>query len=348
MYALVFGGIGAHPLAILGVQVVLVAVAALLLDELLRKLGVDDRSSWCVAALWLVVPNHTSLLHWATATAISVSLVLLLVGGVALARERDAPAAFFLGTSVLTYEATAAMAVALVVAVPLLQRRDWRRPVAWGAAVLVPVGLWVVTHVPSVKDAGLGRWADLTLVPQAHLGWGVFPDGWFTTVLGLSALVLLTVWARSCRHVGMSAPKLGVAVIVLGTLPFVRYFYEPLGAGDRVNVVAGVGTALLWAGLLAWLWRRWRPVGVAATAVVVGAMGVAGWQRAMAWADAADDAREVLATLPPAQGEDTVTIERTPVRQNVTAFADRSNVEGAVQLERGRRGVSVRFVRPAR
>jgi hypothetical protein len=346
VYAVVFGGIGAHPLAILVVQVVLVATAAVLIDELLRKLGVDDRLSWATAALWVVIPNHTSLLLWPTAVAITVSLVLLLLGGVALAEERDAPAACILAAAVLTYEATGPAALALVVAIPLLQRRtDWRRPVAMGLAALVPAGLWVALHVPSVKEAGLARWADLRLVAPAHLGWGVFPDGPVTTVVGLAALLLVALAVRRRDPLVIA----GLVVIVVGTLPFVRYFYEPLGAGDRVNVVAGVGTAMVWAGLLAFLAAHApRPVAIAAAGCVVAAMGVASWQRSMAWADAADDADRILASLPPAHFEETITIDRPPVRHNVTAFASHSNVESAVQLERDRRdGVTARL-RPGR
>ena len=330
-----FGLIGRHPLAILVVDVALVALAAVLLDVLLRRLGVEDRLALAAAALWIVVPNHTSMLHWATATPITLALVLLLLGGLALTHERDAAAAFLFGASALTYEATAPAAVALVIAVPLMQRRPWRSAVAWGAAVLVPCGAWVALHVPSEKDAGLSRWADLSLVPQAHLGWGVFPDGPAATVLGLTALVLVALW---CRREPLIVA--GLVVIGLGTIPFVRYFYEPLGAGDRVNVVAAVGTALLWVGLLS---RFPRAVGFGVVAV----MAVAGWQRSMAWADAADDARDVLASLPPSPVHETLRLDRTPVRQNVTAFADRSNIEGAVQLQCDRRDVAVRL-RPAR
>jgi hypothetical protein len=141
----------------------------------------------------------------------------------------------------------------------------------------------------------------------------------------------------------------GLVVIVVGTLPFVRYFYEPLGAGDRVNVVAGVGTAMVWTGLLSWVAARVpRAPAVALTAVVVAAMGVAQLQRSAAWASAADDAERILASLPPAHFQETITIERPPVRHNVTAFASRSNVESAVQLQRDRRdGVTVRL-RPGR
>lgn len=53
----------------------------------------------------------------------------------------------------------------------------------------------------------------------------------------------------------------GCAVIVLGALPFVRYFYAPLGLGDRVTVVSGVGGAMVLVGVAAALSRWWRPAG---------------------------------------------------------------------------------------
>jgi hypothetical protein len=63
----------------------------------------------------------------------------------------------------------------------------------------------------------------------------------------------------------------------------------------------------------------------------------------MAWADAADDATRTLATLPHLAPGDTAVIERPPVRRNVAAFADRSNIVSAVQLEAGTREVDARF-----
>jgi hypothetical protein len=188
----------------------------------------------------------------------------------------------------------------------------------------------------------------------------VFPSGPIATLLGVAALVglaALALRARWCGHAGTSAPEreamklvgAGLAVVVLGTLPFVRYFYEPLGAGDRVNVVAGVGTAMVWAGLLRWLGEvvPWRPVAAAAGVLVVGAMATAGLQRSSAWAAAVDDGVRILRSLPPPDGDGSITVERPPVRQNVTAFADRSNIESAVQLQRGRRALVARL-RPAR
>jgi hypothetical protein len=339
----VCGLIGPHPLAVLAVQTALVAAAAVLLHDLLRRF-VDDRLAAATAALWLVVPNHTSLLLWASATAITAALLLLLLGGIARAADRPGPATVCLAASILTYEATAPAAVALLVAIPLLQRRPWRRPLLVGMAGVAPATAWALPHLPSVKDAGRSHWADLGLVLPAHVGWGVFPEGPIATALGLAAIVLLGFAARRSPLVAA-----GVVVIVVGTLPFLRYFYEPLGAGDRVNVVAGVGTAMVWAGLLRWLGEilPWRPVAATAGLVVVGAMATAGLQRSSAWAAAVDDGVRILRSLPPPDGDGSITVERPPVRQNVTAFADRSNIDSAVQLQRGRRALVARL-RPAR
>ena len=352
VYAVTVGLVGRHPLVALAVQVVLVAVAAVLLRSLLaRFVGAPLASA--TSLVWVLVPNHGSLLHWTTATAITVSLVLLLGGLWLLDDERDVVAALVLGASVLTYEATAPAALLGLVAIPWLRRRPLVRPVLVGAAVLVPVGVWLLANIPSVKDEGLGRAADLSLVVPAHIGWGVFPDGAVAVVGGALAavvVVLVVVDAVRRRAVDVEASMVlaGVVTIVIGTVPFVRYFYAPLGAGDRVNVVAGVGTALLWTGLGAWVFRRVpRPAfGVVALGVVA-AMGAASWQGSMAWADAADDADRILDELPPIEAGDTVVVERPPVRRNVAAFADPSNIAGAVQLEAGTRDVDVRF-RPDR
>lgn len=137
----------------------------------------------------------------------------------------------------------------------------------------------------------------------------------------------------------------GITAIVVGTIPFIRYFYAPLGAGDRVNVVAGIGAALVWVGLLTWLTRRVPEIVAGPTiAGVVIAMGVAAWQGSMAWADAGDDARRVLRSLPELREGVEVEVVRPPIRRNVGAFADRSNITGAVQLEAGTRDVSARLV----
>lgn len=85
-----------------------------------------------------------------------------------------------------------------------------------------------------------------------------------------------------------------------------------------------------------------------ATSVMLAAMGVAGWQGSMAWADAADDAARIVDELPRLGAGDSVRVEVPAVRRNVSAFADRSNIVGAVQLEAGTRDVDASLVRPGR
>jgi hypothetical protein len=349
----VFGLLGRHPIAAYAVQVALVASAAVLLRSVLARF-VDARVALATAALWLVVPNHGSLLHWTTASAITVALILLLAGIGLVADGRVVAGAIVLGVSVLTYEATAPAAAVAMVVVPRLQGRDWRRPLAAGVAILAPVGAWVVANLPPVKE-GLGQSADLGLVLPAHAGWGVFPDGPAATFGGAAFCVLVVLLAvDAVRRRALEPPTAlvvaGLVTIVLGTLPFVRYFYSPLGAGDRVNVVAGVGTAMAWAGLGWWLARRAPVPAVAATATaVVAAMGVAAWSGSTAWADAVDDGERVLAAIPdhPGSTRVEVTIQRPAVRRNVAAFADPSNIDSAVQLQTGSRSARGRF-RPDR
>lgn len=352
VYALTIGLLGRHPMVAFVVQAALVLLAAVLLRTLLvRFLG--DPLATATALVWLWLPNHGSLLQWTTATPITVALVLLLGGLVLLDDERNALAAIALGAAVLCYEATAPAAALGLVAVPVLRRRPWARPAAVGAAVLAPVGVWMLANVPTVKDEGLARTADLSLVLPAHVGWGVLPDGPVAVAGGALACVVVVLLAvdgirRRTLHVEAAMVVAGVTTIVVGTLPFVRYFYAPLGAGDRVNVVAAVGTALVWTGLGAWLANRLPRRAMTTVAVaVLAAMGVASWQGSMAWADAADDATRILDDLPAIEQGEVVLVERPPVRRNVTAFADRSNITGAVQLEAGRRDVDVRF-RPDR
>ncbi|HUP86258.1 MAG TPA: hypothetical protein VM143_11375 [Acidimicrobiales bacterium] len=347
VYAVVFGLVGRHPLIALLIDVALVAIVALLLHRVFARF-LPRRCPDAAAVLWVVLANHGSLLHWATAAAITVALALLLFGVLLLDDGRVVAAAVVLGASVLCYEATGPAAAAVVVAVPLLRRRPWRRPLLVGATVLVPVAVWMLVNLPSVKD-GLDQQADLGLLLPAHVGWGVLPDGAIATFGGAAALLataLVVVEAVRSRRWTVEAATLaaGAATILLGTMPFLRYYYSPLGAGDRVHVVAGVGTALLWTAIGAWTARH-LPIAAFTpmAAAVVLAMVFVAWQGSMSWADAADDAGRVMASLPHLEPGDAVTIERPRVRRNVAAFADRSNILSAVQLEADTRDVVAGF-----
>ncbi len=354
VYFLTFGLIGEHPLVFYVVQVVLSAVAAVLLYRVLRRL-IEPGLSLVVAALWLVIPNHASLVLWPSAVGILVALVLALMGALALTTPQptfatELGATLLLTASMLCYEATAPAAAVAALALPWIVHRSWR----WRGALMVWAGLglagvWMLVNIHPAK-AAVHVAGDFSQMLPAHFGWGVAPEpvpALVVYLLGLTGLGAVLV-----RALGMGGRDrefnwlvlAGLALIVLGTVPFIRYFYAPLGAGDRVNVVAGVGTALCWCGLGQLAWRLRRPVAATATAVVLGSMIVAGIEGNQAWHDAGKSARRILAALPSRPPDGTIVVgPRRVTRRNVGGFLDRSNIESAVQLRFDDRSATARL-----
>ena len=259
-------------------------------------------------------------------------------------------AALLLAGSVLCYEATAPAAAAAALVLPWLATRRWRwRGTALAWAALAAATVWMLVNIHPAK-AVVDATADFSQVFPAHFGWGVSPGPGPALVVGLLALAGLVAVAVRGVGVGGRSRRVewmvlaGLAVIVLGTLPFARYYYAPLGAGDRANVVAGIGTALCWYGLgrLAWRWRA--PVGAAAAGVVLAAMVSAGLEGDRTWHRAARSGERILAALPPETPAGTVVVGPRPVQvRNVAPFLDRSNIEPAVQLRLGDRSASARM-----
>lgn len=348
VWALTFGLIGAHPLVHYVAQVALNAATAVLLYRLLLRF-LDTGPALGVAALWLVVPNHGSLVRWSSANMILVSLALLLGAALLLTRaapsvRADAVAALLMVLAVLCYEATAPAAAIAAVVLPRWVSGRWR----WRASLVALVGIgvavgWVLLHLNPSKR-GVNVTADLSRVFPAHFGWGVVPAGMIARLLAVAALVGLTVVGVRALAIGKGERRVewlvpvGLAVIAIGTLPFVRYFYEPVGVGDRVNVVAGIGTALCWYGLgrLLWQWRRW--VGAIGAGLVVAAMSAATVEGAWDWHRAARSAQGILAALPAETPAGTIVVgPRMPVTGNVAPFMDRSTIEPAVRMRLGDR-----------
>jgi hypothetical protein len=349
-YAVMFGIIGRHPLAAYALLVVLNAVAAVLVWRLLRRF-MDDFGAIFIAGVWVIVPDHGSLLYWPSAVNITLALVLLLAGLLVLADDRVLPAALVLAASVLCYEATAPAAVLGLAVVPWLLGRSARKPLLMGAAVLAPVAVWMIAFWHPSKR-GLEVNPDFGQLLPAHLGWGVMPRGPVAVGMGVVACVATTLlFVDAARRRRAAAPEAwlaiaGVATIIVGTAPFVHYFYGPLGFGDRVNVVAGVGTAMLWAALAIAAWRVLpRAAAIALVGVAGAAMGVAGNQASTAWSDAGADAVSTLSRLESVAPGTDVAVPAPPLRRNVAAFLDRSNVQSAVQLELDDRTLAAHLAR---
>jgi hypothetical protein len=343
VYAVVFGPLAAHTWAILALSAVVHAATAVLTHRLLRP-HLGPGIALTATALWAWLPNHVSTEAWASAANIAVAALALMAGLVlidpAQPRTRRRAGLALLAASVLCYEATLPLAAVGVVALPWLPtRRVHVRGTVEGALALGAPTAWIVWNWHPAKHVDSGG-ADLSQVLPAHFGWGVLPAGGAATA-GLLVVVLglvgvLAGWVHTGRGpIGREGRALicGLVVVVLGVLPFVRYFYAPLGAGDRVSVVSSFGGALVWAGLLAIGIRHRREVAFAAV-VLVAAAGATRWDRAELWHRAGADAVAIVAgvsaAIPAPDGE--IVVGPAPVQEgNLAAFLDRSNIEAALQ-----------------
>jgi hypothetical protein len=356
VYAVVFGWIGQRALAVLALLAVIEAVTAVLLFRLVgRYFG--PGLAVAAAALWVVLPNHTSTEAWASATNISLA-ALLVVGGLLLVGDRRGAARPVLGllllaASVLCYEATLPVAAAGIVAVRACGRGSLDRVfTAAGAVALGLPALWIVSHWNPGKRVASAT-TDLAQALPAHTGWGIVPDGpWSTITLVAAAAGITAVLAGAGRGLdprhwspATTAVLTGVVVIGVATLPFIRYAYQPLGAGDRVNFLSSMGGALLWAGLLATLARH-RVLVTGAVVLLVSLSASVRWERAGVWHRAGTDATAIIAGVQariPEPTGDIVAGPRPVVEGNVAAFFDESHIEAALELAYDDRDVGARM-----
>lgn len=335
IYAVIFGLIGRHPLIHFMLAGLVMALIAVLLYVVTARF-VPRVGALAFAVTWLILPNHTSLEMWASAFNIAVALLCLVAGVERLthpevSKGRDWTAAVLFGVGTLSYEAIGPVSVAAV-ALVAFRRQPGRRLQALlpSAATLGAAGAWMLLNWHPEKT-GLNQTVNLELVLPGHFGYTLLGDFLLArqlvpiVVLVVSALAIFRLVARDRRDVGWEvwAVVVGWAVIVLGTLPFIRYFYAPIGFGDRVTVVSGVGGALVLTGVAVMLGRAWKPLaGVAAALFLVGAVP----QRISLvsdYATAADDARRVLAAVQdrwPTPPEKKIVFGPAVVERNIRAF----------------------------
>ncbi len=345
VYAVIFGLIGQHPLVVLGIQAVIGAATAVALVHLLRRFF-PPGLALLAGLLWVLLPNHTSLEVWASATNIALCVLLTVVAADLLcssARDRRWAALVLFAAAGLCYEAVLPLAAALILVIPWVRRGrpDWRL-VAGGALALGAVAVWIVVHWQPAKQVAQG-WADMSQIVGAHFGWGIAPSGPVASVLvvvGLAgaALAVARVALPSLRPgAGPSewSVVVGLAVMVLGAIPFAKYLYAPLGAGDRFNFVSSIGGAMVWAGIVGMLWAWRRPLAYVLVAAVVSAAAVARVERSVIWHRAGQDAlaiqRGVVAAIPHPSA--VIVVGPAPIQQqDIAAYLDQSNIEGALQL----------------
>jgi hypothetical protein len=350
VFALVFGVFGMHPVPGILLLAALNGTTAVLTFRLLARFF--PRGSAAIAALlWVVLPTHTSTELWATGAIIAASQ-LALTAGLLLAVREDRRTIhlvlswLMLAAAVLTYEASLPMAA--IGAVVLTSFVRPRLDVSFLAGAVVACGApaaWILTHWYAGKS--VHPTIDPIRLVQANLGWGITPDGVaspLATPLVLIALVgVIVAVVRTTLSSIEAGPGewlvvWGIAVMVVGVLPFLRYFYEPQGAGDRANYLSSVGGALVWAGLVAMVARVDRRAGAVALVALVAIALPARLERIRVWSTAGTDSTAIAAfvveQVPYPDG--VVVVGPAPiVRWNVASYIDDSNLDGALSIAYG-------------
>jgi hypothetical protein len=285
------GVIGPHPSAIFVVQTLLnVAVAAAL--YLVGKRFVSPTLAACVAAVWVVIPIHTTLSYWAAVANGTVALLLLIVGIGLLDARRWLLAGAALVVSALCYEATLLPAVVAVVAVPAFRHRLKPVPCVSLLGALGVTGLWMYAHATYPLDRPYGKAIKLL---RAHFGQGLTGSRTTGTVLTIAAaaavlwILIDVVRRRPLAEAGWLV-LVGIAVIPIGAAAFARLHFGFVGTGDRVYTVSAVGCAMFWVGFAALVWSRARWLAVVGALAFLVAVTPAIFERQRAYHRAGVDA----------------------------------------------------------
>jgi len=284
--------LGPTPFAHLALGLALAVMTSACLFALLRSVGLGRVGAGACAALLLLFPFSDATRLWATGAAVSVALLLVLLGALAALRglrRRDpvlhvaATALYVTGT--LTYEVVGPVVLGSV----LLYRSQapWPRGARRGAVDALAVGAalafvaWRTPRVvrpteewPGRAQQLAGEGLDLLAMAVAPLaGW---PASAVAMFLGAAALVGVplalsrAVRTRAPWPDGLTRPLVtaaaGAFVVVSGYALFVPAgdAYAPLAQGlaNRVNAVAAPGFVLLvWAGAELAAWALLGPAG---------------------------------------------------------------------------------------
>lgn len=359
-YVATFHGFGRHPLPYVILLGALGVLTAVVLLRLLARV-LPPGMAFVATLLWVVMPNHQSLEVWASGSMMAFSLLFSCLAVLVVARPqasiaRLAGGAALLIAAIWSYEACAPVAiVAFCVVSALAGGRLRRRQVLVGLGVGVFCLLWIVAQWNPSKHVAK-QVNDVGQVLPANFGYGVAPDGVMAGLLLMAVLVGVAVVATNLvladrrRRAGPAewAVLAGLGIMALSVLPYAYYVYAPIGIGDRANVTAAVGGALVWTGVFVLAAkldsRRVAAVGLA-TVVVAGMLFVRA-RDSRTYAVAFRDADTILAAahrqVPDPSGP--VVFGPSPVqRRNIAAFLDQSNIDHALQVEYGRADVQGRI-----
>ena len=340
LYAFQFGVIGRRPLALYVLQTAANAAVAVALFAAARRF-VDRSVAFAIAAVWVVLPNHSSLSRWFSTFPAVVALLLVLIGLVVLdtGRRPWVATACFVAAAV-SYEAVIPAAMAVLVVVPLARRRRLDAQVLGGLLALALVTEWLWTHrlYPDVHRADLG------LLFPIHFGSGIAAFPAAAVVLSLAGAVGLVLGIYRKDRLVLA----GVAIIAVGSAAFIRWPWTVTGINDRANVIGSIGAATAWVGIGLLLVRVRRQLAVAAVIVAAAFVLPAHHQRDLDYRRAGDDALRTLAaakTAPLGAGR-TVDLDAAGIRSHHETYGLFDwMAPHAVQLVRNDPTVTARFVR---
>ena len=352
VYAFQFGIVGRRPLALYVLQTAANAAVAVALLVAARRF-LDRGVAFAVAAVWVALPNHSSLSRWFSTLPAVVALLLVLIGLLVLDTGRRpwlATACF--AAAAVSYEAVIPAAMAALVVVPLFRRRRLDAQILGSLLALALITEWLWSHrlYPDVHRADLG-----VLFP-IHFGPGiasVLPAG---VVLAMVAAVGITVAlvrlavpsfrSPAGRPEGMIA--IGLGIIGVGSAAFIRWPWTVTGINDRANVIGSIGAATAWVGIGLLLLRVRREVALAGVIVAAAFVLPAHHQRDLDYRRAGDDALRALAAAkaaPLGPGR-TVDLPSTVIRSHHETYGLFDwMAPHAVQLVRDDPTVTARFIR---
>jgi hypothetical protein len=257
LYALVFGGLGDHP--VLGYAVLTtLGVATLLLLLRLTAQHLGGRIGLAVTLVYALSPNRSSMTHWVSTVHIWLALLCLLGGLLLVARRAPWWAtAALLGIGTLTYTAIVPLAAAgLVWEARRASSTTRRRELVLVGAVLATTFAYGYATAPDRPFELIA----LRGLLGGQFGWGLTSFGPVGTALPIVVLAASAVMAHrlvrlrhdpGCDLLPERMVVGGVVVVVLGTLPFLGMGADIdfVTQGDRVHCVSGIGGALVLTGI---------------------------------------------------------------------------------------------------
>ena len=363
-YGVTFGLFGNHPLPIVLISTALLVLSAQLLFRI-AGFFVPHTVAFAIAAVWIVAPNHMALEIWPSTVMISMSLLLTLtaVHLMAVESKPEPLATADLGPILVVafaasafYEGSLPLLCLAMLVVPRLRRGAFDlRLLALGALTQGALAGWILLNLHSSKEPR--PFIGLRDVVAAFYGVGIVPV-WFEP-LAIVAFVLgfLIVGYLALRDRRFGLPEqlivAGFVIIAAGILPYLRYFFTPVGAGDRLQYLTSIGGIATIVGLFWAIAQRTARKTTHKTTlkptqdkmlltplVVAGAIGMALMisvrvEGVQAWNNAGDDGVKILKAIETSDVDPRKPIVLGPMPRfyrGVTPFLDPSNVRPAVAV----------------